>query len=121
MSKTIVISVGGNALSNDPKKDAVLLAPVSKLIVQLYKKGYKILLTTGNGPQSGEIFNIICDANKQNAKHLLLPLDEANSMSQSYIGYHVNKSLMSEMIKNKLEPNVCCLQTLTLVNEKDPA
>ncbi|MDR2821688.1 MAG: carbamate kinase, partial [Mycoplasmataceae bacterium] len=70
----IVISIGGNALSNDPAKDAKLLQPVSDLIYKLYKQGHKILLTTGNGPQTGEIYDIFTAANKFNKKHLALPL-----------------------------------------------
>jgi uridylate kinase len=35
MKKRIVISVGGNALSNNPQVDAKLLKPVAQLIVKL--------------------------------------------------------------------------------------
>ncbi|GMO14547.1 MAG: carbamate kinase [Mycoplasmoidaceae bacterium] len=114
----IVISVGGNALSNNPETDAKLLQPVADLIYKLYKQGNKILLTTGNGPQSGELYDCFNDANKYNSKHTALTLDEANAISQGYIGYHVMKS-----IKNKfsgLDAPIACLQTLTIVDEKDP-
>ncbi|MDR2821404.1 MAG: carbamate kinase, partial [Mycoplasmataceae bacterium] len=84
-----------------------------------YKQGHKILLTTGNGPQTGEIYDIFTAANKFNKKHLALPLDEVNAISQSYIGYHVIKSLKNKF-PQKNAP-IACLETLTLVDEKDKA
>jgi carbamate kinase len=121
--KNLVISVGGNALSNDPKKDAVLLEPIAKIIVNNVKNGINVLLTTGNGPQSGELFDIINDANKTNSKHLLMKLDEANAMSQGYIGFHVMKAIYNELLANNLENkySINCLETLTIVDENDVA
>jgi carbamate kinase len=119
--KRIVISVGGNALSLDPQKDSKLLEPIAKLIVKLYDEGYQILLTTGNGPQSGEIFNSFVDANKFDQKHISYKLDEANAMSQGYIGYHVLKALENESLKSKIKIDTACLNTLTIVDEHDKA
>ncbi|MDR0857366.1 MAG: carbamate kinase [Mycoplasmataceae bacterium] len=117
----IVISIGGNALSNNPITDAELLKPVAKLVVEQYKKGNNILLTTGNGPQCGEIYDIFTDANKYNSKHNALSLDEINAITQSYIGYHVIKAVTNELLSNSLPQNIACVETIAVVDEKDEA
>ncbi|GHU53020.1 carbamate kinase [Bacilli bacterium] len=115
----IVISIGGNALSLNPRDDAVLLKPVAKLIVSLFKEGNKILLTAGNGPQSGELLECFVDANKQNSHHNILPLDEVDAISQGYIGYHVNKAIEADALNSNVKINTACISTLTIVDEND--
>ena len=75
MSK-IVIALGGNALGNNAKEQQTKIELIAPMLAELTKNN-NIILTHGNGPQVGEIFN-----------HMEMPFPECGGMSQGYIGYH---------------------------------
>lgn len=60
MAETLVIAIGGNAILKEGQRGTVeeQFANVSACcgpIVDLYDKGYRIILVHGNGPQVGNI------------------------------------------------------------------
>ncbi|MCI2429092.1 carbamate kinase, partial [Candidatus Acetothermia bacterium] len=60
MSKTIVIALGGNALL-DPKTNGSVAEQIRIIerscekIAQIIARGYRIVITHGNGPQVGNL------------------------------------------------------------------
>lgn len=120
MSK-IVIALGGNALGNDPKEQIKLLEGVAKIIVDLVKKGNKIILTHGNGPQVGQILLAMDYAFNGSAGTPNMPLTECGSMSQGYIGYQLQQCIQDELERQKIKKNCATLITQVLVDSKDKA
>ena len=51
----IVVSLGGNALGNNPQEQKDLLKQVATPIVELIKEGHEVVIAHGNGPQVGMI------------------------------------------------------------------
>ena len=56
MSK-IVIALGGNALGKTPSEQLSLVRETSKNIVDLVEMGNQVIVSHGNGPQVGMIYN----------------------------------------------------------------
>ncbi|WP_375168522.1 carbamate kinase [Sneathia vaginalis] len=121
MSKRIVIALGGNALGNTPDQQLKLVRGTAKVIVDMAKEGYEIIVGHGNGHQVGMI-NLAMDyAANGSAGTPYMPFAECGAMSQGYIGYHLQQAIREEMKKQGLERDVVALVTQVLVDSKDDA
>lgn len=121
MSKRIVIALGGNALGNTPDQQLKLVRGTAKVIVDMAKEGYEIIVGHGNGPQVGMI-NLAMDyAANGSAGTPYMPFAECGAMSQGYIGYHLQQAIREEMKKQGSERDVVALVTQVLVDSKDDA
>ena len=120
MSK-IVIALGGNALGKNPSEQLSLLKDVAKIIVDLVKDGNKIILTHGNGPQVGQIALAMEYASNGEAGTPMMPFPECGSMSQGYIGYHMQQSILNELDRQGVKKECVSLITQVLVDSNDSA
>ena len=118
MSK-IVIALGGNALGKSPGEQLSILSNVSKIIVDLIEEGNKIIITHGNGPQVGQISLAFEYANNKKIATPYMPFAECGSMSEGYIGYHIEQSIMNELTKRNIEKSIVTLITEVLVDKDD--
>lgn len=118
MSK-IVIALGGNALGKTPSEQLSILEGVSKVIVDLIEKGNKVILTHGNGPQVGQISLAMEYASNGSAATPSMPFAECGSMSEGYIGYHIEQSIMNELNKRGIDKSIVALITEVLVDKND--
>ena len=112
MSK-IVIALGGNALGKTPQEQHDLLIGTSKNIIDLVEAGNQVIVTHGNGPQVGMIYNSMKEDD--------MPFAESGAMSQGYIGYQLQQALMDELDNRKMKKNVATVVTQVLVDAKDSA
>ncbi len=112
MKKKIMIALGGNALGNSPEEQLELVKKTAIPIVDLIEEGHSIILSHGNGPQIGMI---------NSAFNSKMPFPECGAMSQGYIGYHLQKAILSEFQKRKINKSVISLITQVVVDERDPA
>ena len=123
MSKLIVIAIGGNSLIKDEKHESVYdqyhaVAETCSHIIKLVKKGYKLVITHGNGPQVGFILRRSELARKE--LHMV-PLDSCVADTQGAIGYNIQMALYNEIVKHKLKVNVATVVTQVVVDAKDPS
>lgn len=119
MSK-IVIALGGNALGNSPKEQLDLVKKTAKSLVILLKQGHEVVISHGNGPQVGAInlgMNYLAGQNQDG----IFPFPECGAMSQGYIGYHLQQSLLNELRKENIIKEVVTLITQVEVDPKDTA
>lgn len=121
MSKKIVLALGGNALGNTPKEQAEAVKTTAKSIVDLVEQGNKVLVVHGNGPQVGMIYNAFDDASKNDEKIPSLSLALAGSMSQGYIGLHLQQAIYNEEAGRGMKVPVASIVTQTLVDANDKA
>ena len=117
----IVIALGGNALGKTPSEQLSLLSNVAKIIVELIKDGNEIVLTHGNGPQVGQIARAMEYASNGEAGTPSMPFPECGSMSQGYIGYHMQQSILNELDRQGIKKECVSLITQVLVDSNDSA
>ncbi len=112
MSK-IVIALGGNALGKSPDEQQKVIEKTAKHLVDIIASGNEVVITHGNGPQVGMIYESMKDEN--------VPFAESGAMSQGYIGYQLQQTLKDELEKRGIKKSVVTVVTQVEVDPKDPA
>lgn len=112
MSK-IVIALGGNALGKNPDEQQIVIEKTAKHLVDIIASGNEVVITHGNGPQVGMIYESMKDEN--------VPFAESGAMSQGYIGYQLQQTLKDELEKRGIKKSVVTVVTQVEVDPKDPA
>ena len=120
----IVIALGGNALQSGkgPATAEAQLEVVKKTcehVAEIRGMGYEIAVVHGNGPQVGRIVMASEAANSEDTP--AMPFDVCGAMSQGYIGYHIQQSLMYALNAKNRDIPVVTVATQMIVDENDPA
>ena len=121
--KIIVIALGGNALLRRGQKGSFdeqyrnVKDTVGK-IADLIQRGYKIVLTHGNGPQVGATL-----LRHEAAKSIVppFPLDACGAETQGFIGYMIQQALRNELKSRGLDKYVITIITRVIVDKHDSA
>jgi carbamate kinase len=121
--KTVVIAIGGNSLIKDAKHQSVpdqFAAVVETVwhITNLLERGYRIVITHGNGPQVG--FILLRSEHSRGILHQV-PLDSIVADTQGALGYQIQQALVNEFHRRHLKKSVATVITQTLVDHSDPA
>lgn len=119
----IVLALGGNALIRKGQKGTEEeqlknLESGCEQIANLAKKGYRIVITHGNGPQVG---NILIQNEIAKEQVPPLPLDACGAQSQGEIGYFIQQKLTESLKKHGLSREVATIITRVTVSEDDSA
>jgi len=114
--KKLVIAIGGNAIEIPYQETNINeklrnINVVCKQIAELIKRGYKVLITHGNGPQIG---NLLLQQMKTKVKR---SLSEMTAITQAEIGYFIQQSILNFLNDAK----VATIITQVLVDINDPA
>lgn len=122
-AKRVVIALGGNALqeSGKPATAEAQLQVVKETcehLAEISCRGYEIAVAHGNGPQVGRIL-LASEAAKEVTP--VMPFDVCGSMSQGYIGYHIQQGLKYALNKRNKNIPVVSLVTQVVVEPNDPA
>ena len=122
MNKTIVIALGGNAIKRAEEEGTAEqqlrnVKITCKHILEIIKRGYRVVITHGNGPQVGNLL-----IQQEEASKLVppQPLDILGAMTQGQIGYMLQQTLISYLKKEKLNIPVATIITQVLVDKDDP-
>jgi carbamate kinase len=123
MEKLVVIAIGGNSLIQDSEHMSVFdqykaAGETSKHIAAVVEKGYRVLITHGNGPQVGFIL-----LRSEMAREVLheVPLDSCGADTQGAIGYQITQTLDNELRRRGLEKEVAAIVTQVVVDKDDPS
>ncbi|MFP3213735.1 MAG: carbamate kinase [Nitrososphaeria archaeon] len=121
----IVIALGGNALLQRGQKGTFQeqyenTKITAKKIADLIERGYKVVITHGNGPQVGATL-LRHDAGQKIYGVPAFPMDVAGAETQGFIGYMIQQSLRNELKARKIDKYVVTIVTRTIVDENDPA
>jgi carbamate kinase len=121
--KLAILAVGGNSLIMDEAHKSVedqyaAVEETCRHIAGLVKKGYRVVVTHGNGPQVGFILR-----RSELAAHELhpVPLDSCGADTQGAIGYQVQQAMYNEMRGWPQRPVVATVVTQVLVDRNDPS
>ena len=121
--KLIVIALGGNALLRRGQKGTFddqyrnVMSTVSK-IADLAQRGYKVVMTHGNGPQVGATL-----LRHEAAKSIVppFPLDACGAETQGFIGYMIQQALRNELKARGIDKYVVTVITRVIVDKHDLA
>jgi carbamate kinase len=121
--KLIVIALGGNALLKRGEKGSFeeqyhnVKETVTK-IAGLIERGYKVVMTHGNGPQVGATL-----LRHEAAKSIVpvFPLDACGAETQGFIGYMIQQALRNELKSRGLDKYVATIITRVIVDKHDLA
>ena len=111
-----VVSLGGNALGNNPDEQKQALIKVADAISELVKDGHEVAIVHGNGPQVGMI-NLAFETSKETPN---MPFPECGAMSEGYIGYHIQNALYNCFKEKGINKTVSTVITQVLVDQNDP-
>ena len=111
-----VVSLGGNALGNNPQEQKQALIKVADAITGLIMDGHEVAIVHGNGPQVGMI-NLAFETSKETPN---MPFPECGAMSEGYIGYHIQNALYNSFKQNNINKSVVTLISQVLVDPQDP-
>lgn len=122
-NKTILVALGGNAILR-PKQEATFENQMKNIniscrfLAKLVKRGFRLVVTYGNGPQVGNILR----QNEESA-HVVpaLPLDALSAESQGLIAYMMQQALLNELLLLGIEKSVISVITRVEVSPDDPA
>jgi carbamate kinase len=122
MSEKILVALGGNALIKSGQRgsieeQAANLRHSLAGIVELIRRGRRLIITHGNGPQVGHILIRVEEAR---GKAYALPLDVCVAQSQGEIGYLIQQGLQDLLRRSGVERPVATLVSRTLVDQDDP-
>jgi len=121
--KTIVIAIGGNSLIKDAQHMSVpdqyaAVVETARHITDLLERGYRVVITHGNGPQVG--FILLRSEHSRGLLHQV-PLDSIVADTQGALGYQIQQALENEFRRRGLKKSVATIVTQTLVNHNDAA
>jgi carbamate kinase len=121
--KTVVIAIGGNSLIKDEKHMSVpdqyaAVVETAQHITDLIEKGFRVVISHGNGPQVGFIL-----LRSEHSRGLLheVPLDSIGADTQGAIGYQIQQATGNELRRRGIQKSVVTVVTQTLVDQDDPA
>lgn len=123
MKNTALIAIGGNSLIRAGERGTVdeQLAnahATAKSIAQMVKKGWKMVITHGNGPQAGAA---LIRSERAAGEVYIHPLDMCVATTQSEIGYILQRALEFEFHEVGVDCPVVTIPTMVLVDENDTA
>jgi carbamate kinase len=114
-----MIALGGNAIKQPHEKGTFTeqmlnVATASSQIAEIARKGYKIVITHGNGPQVGNLA-----IQQEQGAHMVppQPLFVLGSMTQGQIGFMMQQNLHNELTSDGKE--VATVVTQVIVSKQD--
>ena len=123
MSGSVVVALGGNALSPSGERATVQnqfrhtresLAP----IVEFVRKGWRVAVVHGNGPQVGDE---LLRGEAARGEVEPLPLGVLVASTAGWIGYMIQQSLENALRRAGADRRVATVLTQVLVDPDDPA
>lgn len=121
--RLVVIALGGNALLQRTQKGTFdeqysNVRTTAVRIADLIERGYRIVLTHGNGPQVGATL-----LRHEAAKNIVppFPLDACGAETQGFIGYMIQQALRNELKSRGIDKYVVTVVTRVIVDKNDPA
>ncbi|PIU20854.1 MAG: carbamate kinase [Candidatus Diapherotrites archaeon CG08_land_8_20_14_0_20_34_12] len=121
MNDKIVLALGGNALIRKGQYGTVYeqfanTRAAVEGILPLLKKGYKLAITHGNGPQVG---NIMIRTEAALDKAYYIPLGVAVAESQGEIGYMIEQTLQNKLKQHGINRKIVCILTQVICDKED--
>lgn len=121
--KLVVVALGGNAvypptIKGTAQEQLDVMAQAGEHLVQIFRAGYRIVLTHGNGPVVGNILFRMARTSRELAP---MPMDVCVAHSQGGIGYMLQQSLANGFARHGMSASASSIVTAVEVDPNDPA
>src|SRR5215468_8176547 len=121
--KLIVVAFGGNAvypptIKGTADEQLAIMAEACEHLVSVFRAGYRMVITHGNGPVVGNILFRMARTSRELAP---MPMDVCVAHSQGGIGYMLQQSLANVLAKHGIGVRVSSIVTEVEVDPDDPA
>ncbi|MDH7516031.1 MAG: carbamate kinase [Bacteroidota bacterium] len=122
-ARTALIAIGGNSLIRAGERGTIeeQLAnahATAKSIARMVERGWKVVITHGNGPQVGAA---LLRSERAAGEVYTHPLDVCVATTQSEIGYLLQRAMEEELRRIGLSVPVATILTKVCVDPSDPA
>ena len=119
----VVIAIGGNSLIKDAEHMDVLdqyraAGETSRHIAPIVNRGYRVVVTHGNGPQVG--FILLRSELARDVIHQV-PLANCVADTQGSIGFQIAQTLQNEFLLQGQDKQVVAVVTQVVVDPEDPS
>ena len=119
----VVIAIGGNSLIKDAEHMDVLdqyraAGETSRHIAPIVNRGYRVVVTHGNGPQVG--FILLRSELARDVIHQV-PLANCVADTQGSIGFQIAQTLQNEFLRQGQDRQVVAVVTQVVVDPEDPS
>jgi len=121
--KIALIAFGGNAILPNNKKGLQKeqmreAQKAARLMIDVVKKGFELIIVHGNGPQVG---NLLIQMEEAINKVPPFSVEVCDAMTEGSMGYMIEKALINELRKNSLDKEVVTLISQVVVDKYDKA
>lgn len=121
-SKTLVVALGGNAISAADRRGTIeeqfaQTERTAQLLANAIVAGHQLVITHGNGPQVG---NVMRRVELARTELYPLPLEVCVADTQAGMGYMISQCLMNELVERKCAHQVSTIVTSVRVDQHDP-
>ena len=130
----VVIALGGNAIirgkqTGTYEEQVQNVRDTCEQIMKMIKKGYRIVITHGNGPQVGSLMLQMEAGSKDPYNRPALPMDVCGAMTQGQLGYLIQQILGNLLFlegpQSRLDSSkkvkTLAVVTQNIVSKDDPA
>jgi len=121
--KTAVVALGGNAITREFEEGNIYQQFANTRrslvgIIDLIKRGYRIAITHGNGPQVGNYLIRV-----EETRHLVppIPLGVMVADLMGGMGYMIAQSLQNKLTRHKIDREVATIVSQVIVDKNDPS
>ena len=119
--KKIVVAMGHRALGNTLPEQKAATQRTARALADLVEAGANIVITHSNAPQVGMIHTAMIEFQKTHTGYTVAPMSVCSAMSQGYIGYVIQNSLRTELLRRGIYKTVSTILTQVTVDPYDEA
>jgi carbamate kinase len=119
----VVVALGGNAsyppnIRGTAQEQLDIIAGLTEQLLEIVERGYRLVLTHGNGPVVG---NILFRMARTASELPPMPMDVCVAHSQGGMGYMFQQSFANTLTRHGVDREVVSLVTQVEVDRDDPA
>lgn len=116
-----VVSLGHDALGYTTLEQWDAVKITAKALADLVEDDYDLAITHSNGPQVSMIHKAMTELRRIYPDYTPAAMCVCSAMSQGYVGYDIQNSLKSELLKRGIDKTVSTILTQVTVDPYDDA
>ena len=117
--KKVVVALGHDALGSTILAQLDAVKKTAKALADLVEADYQLTITHSNGPQVSMIHKAMTELRRIYIDYTPAPMCVCSAMSQGYVGYDIQNSLKSELLKRGISKPVSTILTQVTVDPYD--
>lgn len=117
--KKVVVALGHDALGSTIVEQQDAVKKTARALADLVEADYQLTITHSNGPQVSMIHKAMTELRRIYIDYTPAPMCVCSAMSQGYVGYDIQNSLKSELLKRGISKPVSTILTQVTVDPYD--